>query len=217
MCPTRAHLGYEISSGTKMEKKYFALSLMARRAWVLCVGALVLRDAHAIAVLRTPCAATRGAVSVPRQTSALLALDAPADVFPDAYASAAERDAAYEKAVLAVRDAAAKFGGNQAEVAERWARAQIDECPVAMDADRALRQTLRFTHTHTPKAPHAASSLAPAFAGASRRLQLRRLRQSHKKRCIMVAYRRERPCCVGDVLRVELTQLHLRRPCQSHQ
>ena len=109
--------------------------LMARRAWVLCVGALVLRDAHAIAVLRTPCAATRGAVSVPRQTSALLALDAPADVFPDAYASAAERDAAYEKAVLAVRDAAAKFGGNQAEVAERWARAQIDECPVAMDAE----------------------------------------------------------------------------------
>ena len=48
-------------------------------------------------------------------------------MFPDAYASAAERDAAYEKAVLAVRDAAAKFGGNQAEVAERWARAQIDE------------------------------------------------------------------------------------------
>ena len=83
----------------------------------------MLRDAHAIAVLRTPCAATRGAVSVPRQTSALLALDAPADVFPDAYASAAERDAA------------AKFGGNQAEVAERWARAQIDECPVAMDAE----------------------------------------------------------------------------------
>ena len=93
-------------------------------------------DAYAVAELRTPCAAARGVVTGSRHGSAPLALDAAAaDVFPDAYASAAERDAAYEKAVLAVRDAAAKFGDNQAEVAERWARAQIDECPLAMDAE----------------------------------------------------------------------------------
>ena len=99
----------------------------------------MLRDAHAIAVLRTPCAATRGAVSVPRQRPALLALDERVMCFRMRHASAAERDAAYEKAVLAVRDAAAKFGGNQAEVAERWARAQIDECPVD-DGCRGLRR-----------------------------------------------------------------------------